>query len=137
MKSKKDEENFKAYNEVTVLLTCLNMMLFMLDKYAFRKFYKHKIAVAGNLLKKAIQHAYTGIFTRVSINGIEKYAEITEYLMVQSSIYTSIKTLPEEKGFAFFNDLEDLYIKHGLLTQKGELLQSEADLEKTFEKLAS
>lgn len=124
-----EKRDFLVYNQITALLSSLNITLFMLDLATVKSFYKREIKHTGNLLKKAIESTYTGIFTGTSKESAEQYSAAADYLIAQSSIYTAIKTQDDDKALAFFTELEELYIRHGLLEKKGDLLQGEHDLE--------
>jgi hypothetical protein len=134
----KKQKEFRTYNEATVVMTALKLMLFILDKFALKSLYQHKVKAAGNHLRSTLESMSTSIFLGNIHTGFVKdpesksaqqYADVTDYLLVQCSIYTAIKSQPEEKAFEFFNDLEDVYIKHGLLQKKGDMLKSDVDHE--------
>lgn len=132
-KVKLEQKEFMQYNHITALLTSVNMTLFLLDQAKVKPYYKREVKNTGNLLRKAIEHTFTGIFTGTSTNSTEQYAAISDYLIAQSSIYTAIKTQDDDKALAFFTELEELYIRHGLLEKKGDLLKGDHDLEKAME----
>ncbi|MFS0489927.1 hypothetical protein [Leadbetterella byssophila] len=137
-----NQKIFQKYNETSVLMAVLNLMLFTLDNYKHKSIYQQKIKFAGNHLKNTLEQLYGSIFTgnmregfnKVSdVSQTEEYANLIDFLIGQCAIYTHIKALPEDKAISFFSDLEDVHIKHGLLKRKGDFLRPDNDVDEIGE----
>lgn len=128
-KEEREKEAFNQQARAKVMLATVQKSLYAMDKFSMSPLYKHKIAAAGNLFISAVESMTTSMLQgnvrtgfNVDPNATQQYSDEIEYLIVQIKIHDAIVSCGDEKKYEFFNDLEDLYIKHGLLKKKGELI---------------